>query len=140
MSSHIPPPAKRVRQQYTNSYKSNVIQWHFSQNAISKRNTCRHFNIDRKQITEWIKIKEKIKNSAVDIEKQTLKRAKTPPKNWKVRHIDEPMIDWIKTERTTGRCVTREAVQHQAIAMNAATGGDESFVASPGWLQKFQHR
>jgi len=89
-------PAKRSRQQYTNSYKSDVLQWHFAQNVVSKRNTCRHFNIDHKQLRGWMKIKGKIENAAKDVEKRSQKRAKTPPKTWKVHHIDKPRIDWTR--------------------------------------------
>ncbi len=59
---------------------------------------------------------------------------------FKVKHIDVPMVEWLKAERAAGRAVSRAAIARKAIAVNAHLGGPATFVASRGWLECFMNR
>jgi hypothetical protein len=59
---------------------------------------------------------------------------------FKVKHIDEPMAQWVKNERALGHAVSRAAIVRTATAINAQLGGPASFTASQGWLTCFLNR
>jgi hypothetical protein len=40
-------------------------------------------------------------------------------RKFKVKHIDEPMAEWVKKERAVGRAVSRATIVRTATALNA---------------------
>lgn len=76
---------------------------------------------------------------AADPKKRDEKKVDTH-RPFKVQHIDELMVEWVKTERMAGRAVSRASISRKAIAVNAHLGGPATFVASHGWLECFMNR
>lgn len=78
-------------------------------------------------------------DAAADSKKRDEKKVHTY-RPFKVEHINEPVVEWVKTEREAGRAVSRASITRKAIAVNAHLGGPASFVASRGWLECFMNR
>jgi hypothetical protein len=76
---------------------------------------------------------------AVDTKKRDAKKTSTHRK-FKVKHIDEPMAEWVKKERAVGRAVSRATIVRTATALNAQLNGPASFSVSQGWLTRFLNR
>jgi Tc5 transposase DNA-binding domain len=76
---------------------------------------------------------------AVDAKKRDAKKTSTHHK-FKVKHLDEPMAEWVKKERAIGRAVSRSTIVRTATSLNAQLNGPASFSASQGWLTRFLDR
>ena len=74
-----------------------------------------------------------------DLKKRDAKKTATHHA-FKVKHIDEPMAEWVKNERALGHSVSRSAIVRAATTLNAQLGGPTSFTASQGWLTCFLNR
>ncbi len=61
-------------------------------------------------------------------------------RSFKVEHIDTPLASWVREERAAARAVSRRSITQKALALNGELGGDVSFRASRGWLEKFLNR
>lgn len=61
-------------------------------------------------------------------------------RSFKVESIDMQLADWVRQERAASRAVSRRTITQKAIALNGTQGGDVTFRASRGWLEKFLNR
>ncbi|PSN45177.1 hypothetical protein C0J52_03940 [Blattella germanica] len=54
--------------------------------------------------------------------------------------LDEALLLWINQERECGKTVTGPLIQEKALSLHKLMGGNDAFMASPGWLDRFKKR
>lgn len=99
------------------------------------------YGVGRTTVNDIKRDAEKIENHVSKMENSdgNVKARKTM-KPAKLEHLDTIMYQWFIQARSQGMPLTGPIIQAKAIEINKKVGGDSSFKASIGWLEKFKSR
>ena len=109
-------------------------------NAESQAKVARETSIAESTLRGWLKCEGQLRHYADGLQDEDgLKRKKQ--RTAKDPVLDTAMVNWFAQERQTGLPISGPVVKAQAEIFNKSINGDEStFVASQGWLWRWQKR
>lgn len=117
------------RRSYEAAFKLGVIEY---AEKNSNRAAAKHHKVDQKRVREWRKQKDKLQSLPSD--KARLSGGGRKPKYPKEEEI---LVTWLKLKQSQKVRLSRSMIQRMALQMCI---GDEEFIASKGWLEKFLKR
>ena len=127
----VPSSCGRKRS-YTVAFKLGVAEY---AEKHSKRETSQVFCVDRKRVQEWCKQKEDLSKTSKAVKRLGGGGGRKPLS----APIENQLVDFLAAKRQDRRRVTRKAIAREAIRLHREAG-NETFVASDGWLAKFMRR
>ena len=98
------------------------------------RGAGRKFGVDEKRVIEWRKQKPQLESLP-----RKKRRMDGGGRKAALPDVEEELLAWIDALRATNLRVTRSSVQGKAIELTQSRG-NEGFVASRGWMEKFFKR
>ena len=117
-----------------------MVIYYFENNNRNVRGTAKKFNVQLKQIRDWIKKKEKLLVTASHIAKLH------PEKSAKYPNLENSLYAWICEKRDSGNAVTRKLITKKAISLSknqeflANNPSIIGFKFSNKWLDAFLNR
>lgn len=97
------------------------------------------FGVGKATIADWKKNRTKIEQFCTSSSKKTLENRQTS-KTSKFDKVDEALFLWFVQEREKETPLSGPIVQEKALQLNNLMKGDEEFVASTGWLDRWKKR
>lgn len=98
------------------------------------------FGVGKATITDWKKNRSKLEQFCTTTSQSTLEKRQTA-KQSQFDQVDEALFMWFSQERLKGTPLSGPLIQEKAIHLNKLlNGGESSFVASSGWLDRWKRR
>lgn len=119
----------RRKNKYTTAFKLKVVE------TAEKTNNCvaaREFCISEKLVRDWRK-------NANQLQKMPRQKCANRGKPSKWPELEKKVAEWIRGNRQSGICVTRQAIRIYAL-MESNKDGIVDFKASAGWFTRFMKR
>lgn len=127
------------RKSFSAEFKTEVLKYIKDKNC-SNNAAARHFGIDEKNIRRWKTQSDPLHT----IVKDGLTKAKHLPGSGRrplSDDLEELVYQWINKKRSEKQRVTRKEIQQKALELYESTiKGEEEFLASKGWVEKFMTR
>lgn len=108
-------------------------------NGESASKLAVEFGVGNSTITDWKKNRSKIEQFCISTTSkctESRQTAKTTP----LDKLDSALFVWFSQEREKGTPISGPLIKEKALKLNKLMNGDESFVASTGWLDRFKKR
>ena len=131
-------PQKKRRQ--WNAKEKLMVIYYFENNNRNVRGTAKKFNVQPKQICDWIKKKEKLLVTAPHVAKLH------PEKSAKYPNLEDSLYAWICKKKDSENAVTRKLITKKAISLSknqeflANNPSIIGFKFSNKWLDAFLNR
>ena len=97
---------KQIRRKWSAREKLNVIYYYYRHHSI--RETASRFDIEPKQVRDWIRKKDQLMEASPFVEKLH------PGRKAKYPVIEEELASWIKENRDKARPITRPMIVRKA--------------------------
>ena len=130
---------QKKRRQWNVREKLMVIHY-FENNKRNVRGTSKKFDIQPKQVRDWVKKKEALLVAAPHVAKLH------PGKPAKYPKLEDDLFVWISEKRASGHAVSRKLITNKAISLSrnkvflASNPGIAGFKFSNKWLDAFLGR
>ena len=123
---------------YTVEYKLSVLDWYYA-NGENKRQTAKHFGIDRKRIRDWLGLEQQFREATNSIGGvQCTRTARGCPPRY--QELDKTVLEWYKEQRVQGHKVTNRVLRTKALELASQVGFQDTFKASPNWAIAWRRR
>lgn len=100
-------------------------------NVISKE-----FNVNERTLRRWKNQRNEIETMSKKENISNHKKNRSPANE----ELDDALYIWFLQARTSGIPISGTILKRKAIEINDELGGDKSFKASDGWIDKWKHR
>ncbi len=121
---------------FTMEYKLNVLDWYYA-NGQNKKQTAKHFGVDRKRIRDWLKLEQQLR---MEPPSNMQRRKKNTGCAAHYKALDQAMLEWCKEQRTQGQKITNQALRTKALELAPQLGYQDTFKASSNWAVAWRRR
>lgn len=125
-----------MRSSYIIQKRVEIVEWH-RKNGIKVSKTARHFMVDRKRVREWNTKYQVLVQQCHG--KTKLKRRMGTGSTIFSEEIHDALMDFLETERSTGRVVSNRLFQEHSRQL-AAQMGLGNFQASCQYIARWKKR
>ena len=121
---------------FTVEYKLNVLDWYYA-NGENKKQTAKHFGVDRKRIRDWLKIEQQLR---MEPPSNMQRKKKNTGCAAYYKALDQAVLEWCKEQRIQGQRITNQALRTKALELAPQLGYQDTFKASPNWAVAWRRR
>ena len=102
--------------------------------AKTKKQTAKHFGIDRKR---WLRLEQQFRLEPKSNMQRKRNNSGCPPQ---YQELDKTVLEWYKEQKVQGLKVTDRALRTKALELAPQLGCQDTFKASPNWAVAWRRR
>lgn len=98
------------------------------------------YGVGESTVSDWKKKRKEIEEFCCKLDTKGALESRSTIKKPKLEKLDDALLLWFKQERANGKPISGPIVKEKAVLLHKKMGGNEDFVASEGWLNRWKKR